>query len=145
MRLQTPVDAGSAHFSGNSRQIESAIDQLDLVEACGAGNGQRVFDTGWIVVRTPIPVVVVIRILGPNGQVILSGINLDLGFVQPLFGVRVLYSIDLHFIAVPTGAVHRAIDVLEFNAAVGGDGISLVKLLRERATVIGRMCANSEG
>src|SRR5437660_9027260 len=125
MRLQTPVDAGSAHFSGNSRQIESAIDQLDLVEARGARNSQRVFHAGGIVVRTPIPIVVVIRILGPNGQVVLSGINLDLGFVQPLFGIRVLYGVDLHFLAVPTGNVNRAFDVVQFNAAVGGAGISL--------------------
>src|SRR5579864_480470 len=145
MRLQTSVDAGSSHFSGNSRQIESAIDQLNFVEARGSGNGQRVFHAGGIVVGAPIPVVVVIRILGPNGQIVLSGINLDLGFVQPLFGICTLYGVNLHFIAVPTGDVNRAIDVVQLNAATGCDGISLVKLLGEGTTVIGSMCSNSEG
>src|SRR5690348_16438399 len=115
MRLQTPVDAGSAHFSANSRQIESAVDQLDFVKVRAAGNRQRVFHAGGIVVGAPIPIIVVIGILGPNGQVVLSGINLDLGFVQPLFSVSILYGVDLHFIAVPTGDVNRAIDVIQFN------------------------------
>ena len=90
--------------------------------------------------RAPIERVVMIRILGPNRERSIPRVNLNLRLIQALFGVRVLHRIDLHFVLVPTGNVHIAVDVIEFNPAIGGEGISLMEFLGQSAAVVGGMC-----
>ena len=85
------------------------------------------------------PVVVVFGILGPDRQRIALGINPDLGFLQALLGVGMLDRVDFDFIAIPGLDLDRAVDVLQFNSAIRGQRIALMKFLGLRTLPVGGM------
>src|SRR5258707_8739550 len=105
---------------------------------CG-GQRQRVHDTGWVVVRPPIDRKCGIAILGANGEIVLAGVYFDSGLVEPLLRVGVLHGIYLDFITVPRGDVYGAVDIVELDSAIRRERVGLMKLLGDRASLVGRM------
>src|SRR6266851_10455531 len=139
------MDATRPYFTANPGDIERSVDQLDLVQMRTSRNGDCVFDARGIVVPVVVvPGLIAVAVLCANGNIILACIDLDASFVEPLFGTRALDGIDLDFIAVPGGDVHRAINVVELDAAVGSDGIGLVKFFRDGSPVIGGVHSHGE-
>ena len=64
---------------------------------------------------------------------VLARIDFDARLVQPLLRVGILHGIHLDFIPVPGGDVNRAIDVVEFHAAVGSERVGLMEFFGECA------------
>src|ERR1700676_273963 len=93
--------------------------------------------------RSPIPALGVVGIFGSNRERVVSGVDFDLGLIQPLFRIGILHCIDFHLILVPTGDVYVAVNVVEFNSAVGGQGVRLMEFLAQGAAMCGGI--TSEG
>ena len=66
------VDARGAHFAANSLHVERPVDELDLIEAHGAGDGQGVFHAGRIVPVFIAEGEVMVAIFSADGDVILA-------------------------------------------------------------------------
>ena len=61
---------------------------------------------------------IMIGILGADGNGITVGINLDLGLVEPLLAAGALDCIQVDLVAIPGGNVHRAVDIFQRNPSV---------------------------
>src|SRR5260370_40601332 len=108
-------------------------------------NDDCVFDARRIVVPVVVvPGLIAVAVLCANGNIILACIDLDASFVEPLFGARALDGIDMDFIPVPGGDVHGAVDIVELDAAIGSEGVGLVKFFRDGSPVIGGVRSHGE-
>ncbi len=119
--FELAIDATRSYFTANPGDIERSVDQLDLVQMRTKRNGDCVFDARRIVVPVVVvPGLIAVAVLCANGNIIPACIDLDASFVEPLFGAGAIDGIDLDFIPVPGGDVHRAVDIYseEFVSAV---------------------------
>ena len=72
-----------------------------------------------------------------------AGNDYDFGLREPLFGIGALNSIQLYFIPIPRRNVDRAVDIIQFNAAVGRKRIGVMKFLGQ-CSAIGGMRSKCE-
>src|SRR5580693_1294549 len=117
MRGQFSVDARSFDLTAQAFQIQTAVYQVDAVEASVPRDSQRVLDARGLVLASVSPErVIVFWILRADRDRVVAGIDLYLRFVEPLLAPCALDRIDLHLVAIPCRDVHRTINVLQFDA-----------------------------
>ena len=123
-RLQLSIDQVRIDFSGDFLHRQRAVHKVDLVDAGVLRNMQGVVNAARIII-------VVLRKASLDFHRAASGVDLDAHVVQLLLVACGLDRIDLNFIAVPSGDLDVAIDVVERNAAVRGEWNGLMKFLRD--------------
>src|SRR4029077_20035182 len=143
--FELAIDATRSYFTADAGDIERSVDQLNLVQMRTKRNGDGIFDARRIVVPVVVvPGLIAVAVLCANGNIILACIDLNASFVEPLFGAGALDGIDLDFIPLPGGDVHRAVDVVELDSAIGSEVVGLVKFFRDGSAVIGGVRSHGE-
>src|ERR1700677_1501719 len=125
---QSSIDARGADFAGGAVNIQWPVDQFDFVEAGSARDSQCVLNPGRIV-WCAAESVVVIRVLGADGNGVAAGLNFDPGFIESLFRAGIFDRVNFDHILVPRGDMNCAIKVVELDSASGSERIILVELL----------------
>src|SRR6266851_8733199 len=126
------VDARGPNFAANTLNVERAIYQFDLVKVNRAGDGQGVFHAGGIVTVLIVEGEVVVTIFSADGDVIFAGVHFNFCAVETLLRPSTLDGVHFDFVAVPGSDVHRTVNVVEGDAAIRRNRVSLMKLLGKR-------------